>query len=68
MQRKRRTFKEKNMGSFNRLKKEVLSKENLQNLVDKHQIIFLKKKFNVATSTFYRLCKEWNITTPRMKS
>jgi len=44
MQRKRRIFKERDMESFNRLKKVVLNKENLQSLIDKHQIIFLIKK------------------------
>ena len=68
MQRKRRIFKERDMESFNRLKKVVLNKENLQSLIDKHQIIFLIKKFNVSTATFYRLCREWKIITPRMRN
>ena len=68
MQRKRRIFHEKDMVSYTRLKNGVLNRENLQSLVDTHQIILLIKKFNVSTSTFYRLCKEWKINTPRMQN
>ena len=68
MERKRRIFREREMGSYNRLKKEVLNKENLQILVNTNQINFLLKKFNVSTSPFYRLCKEWNINTPRLRN
>jgi len=68
IKRKRRIFNEREMGSYNRLKKEVLNKENLQNLVNKNQINLLLKKFNVSTSPFYRLCKDWNIYTPRSRN
>jgi len=68
LQRKRRVFKERDMESYDRLKKVTLNKENLQSLVDKHQIIYLIEKFNVSTATFYRLCREWKIITPRMQN
>ncbi|MFX0083048.1 MAG: hypothetical protein ACFE94_14965 [Candidatus Hodarchaeota archaeon] len=68
MKRKRRIFKEKDMVSYNRLKKKVLNKENLQYLVGTYKIISLIKRFDVSTTTFYRLCKEWNINTPKMRN
>ncbi len=67
MPRKRMIFKEKNIDAYNNLKATVINKENLQNLVDKHPISHLIKKINVSVGLFYKLCKEWNITTPRMK-
>ena len=68
LQRKRRLFNERDMESYDRLKKLVSNKENLQTLVNKNQIIFLIKKFNVSTATFYRLCRDWNVITPGMRN
>jgi len=47
------------------LKEAVVNKENLQDLVDKYPISHLIKKFKVSIGSFYKLCKEWNIKTPR---
>lgn len=68
MQRKRRLFNERDLESYDRLKKLVSNKENLQTLVNQNQIIFLIKKFNVSTATLYRLCRDWDVITPRMRN
>jgi hypothetical protein len=68
MLRKRRLFNERDMESYDRLKKLALNKENLQSLVNENQISYLINKFNVSTATFYRLCRDWNVITPRMRN
>jgi len=65
MLRKRKIFKERDMDVITRLKKAVVNKENLQGLIDKYPISHLIKKFKVSIGSFYKLCKEWDIKTPR---
>jgi len=68
MKRKRRLFHVRDMESYNRLKKKVINRRNLQDLVDSKQIKFLIEEFHVSNGTFYRLCREWNIITPRLRN
>lgn len=65
MPRKRRTFNERDMNVIPCLKEAVVNKENLQGLIDKYPISHLIKKFKVSIGSFYKLCEEWDIKTPR---
>ena len=67
MKRKRKVFHVRDIESYNRLKKNVINRKNLQDLVDSRQMKILIKKFNVSNGTFYQLCRDWNIITPRMR-